>query len=86
MHTYCNVPRRRLGVAQTVAKTMDQSGVDPCVAVDEDSPTSVVVDMFAKGLHRVPVLSGDTLVGVISQVCTQFPEYPLPTLAQIELH
>lgn len=55
--------------SQTVANIMDASGVNTCVAFDEHTPSSAVLELFAQGTHRCPVLSSEELTGVLSQVC-----------------
>eukprot|EP00037_Helgoeca_nana_P016510 m.155314 g.155314 ORF g.155314 m.155314 type:complete len:305 (+) comp23561_c0_seq1:72-986(+) len=51
----------------TVANIMDASGVNACVAFDEHTPSSAVLELFAQGTHRCPVLSSEELTGVLSQ-------------------
>jgi CBS domain-containing protein len=53
---------------EEVSKILNASGRDPFVPVYEESPSSMISDMFAEGTHRVPILdSADQVLHTVSQ-------------------
>jgi len=53
---------------EQVDNILNASGRDPFVPVYEESPSSMISDMFADGTHRVPILdSDDKVLHTVSQ-------------------
>jgi len=53
---------------ETAAKIMNSSGKNNYVPIQEDNEATLAVDVFAKGIHRAPLLNREgALVGSLSQ-------------------
>jgi len=53
---------------EEVGEIINASGKDPYVPIDEHNKVSLVVDLFAQGIHRAPIAdSAGEIIGTISQ-------------------